>query len=273
MSKSRFSRVEERIQQLVEGTFARLFVGRLHPLEVATRLAHALEDNAVMLDDGTVMAPNRFMVSLNPDDYAAILADTPELARSLRETVMDLANRAGMRMPVYPDVNIVADTEVAARFVAVSARYENKAIRETQALTPITAEQVKPTAPRNAQLILHGTIYIPLERPVINVGRRPDNQIVIEDPRVSRKHAQLRLRFGRYVLYDLGSSGGTFVNNHAIHESILKPGDVISLAGVTMVYIEDDTTSTDRVARDTKTETSLKRPKGLQQPRDEDPTL
>jgi pSer/pThr/pTyr-binding forkhead associated (FHA) protein len=62
---------------------------------------------------------------------------------------------------------------------------------------------------------------------------------VIDDARVSRSHAQLRLRFGHYVVYDLGSSGGTFVNGQRIEECVLRPGDVISLGGVPVIYGED----------------------------------
>jgi len=57
--------------------------------------------------------------------------------------------------------------------------------------------------------------------------------------RVSRSHAQLRLRFGHYVVYDLGSTAGTFVNGQRIEECVLRPGDVISLGGVPVIYGED----------------------------------
>ena len=73
----------------------------------------------------------------------------------------------------------------------------------------------------------------------INLGRRLDNHIIIDDPRVSRNHAQLRLRFGHYVVYNLGSTGGTFVNGQRIEECVLRPGDVISLGGVPIIYGED----------------------------------
>ncbi len=80
---------------------------------------------------------------------------------------------------------------------------------------------------------------IPLDRSVINIGRRPDNQMVIDDPRVSRVHSQLRAIKGRYVIFDLDSAGGTFVNSQRISQYTLLPGDVISLAGFPMVYGQD----------------------------------
>src|SRR5215468_5726039 len=101
MNKGRFSRVEQRIEQLVEGSFARLFAGRLHPREVAIHLAHALDDNAHPAQGG-MMAPNVFAVHLNPEDRAALVAAQPDLVNALIETVIDLAHRAGMRLKDKP---------------------------------------------------------------------------------------------------------------------------------------------------------------------------
>jgi pSer/pThr/pTyr-binding forkhead associated (FHA) protein len=67
-----------------------------------------------------------------------------------------------------------------------------------------------------------------------------ENQLVIDDPRVSRTHAQLRAIKGRYVVFDLNSTGGTFVNGQRTSQSALYPGDVISLAGVTLVFGQDN---------------------------------
>jgi len=93
--------------------------------------------------------------------------------------------------------------------------------------------------PIGAFLIIDGTRHFPLDRPVINVGRRLDNQLILENPHVSRTHAQLRVRDGRFVLFDLGSTSGTRVNGRAIKQHILQPGDVVTVANIRMVYGED----------------------------------
>jgi pSer/pThr/pTyr-binding forkhead associated (FHA) protein len=91
-------------------------------------------------------------------------------------------------------------------------------------------------------LILEGRRHVQLTKPVVTIGRALDNDVVIDDPRVSRHHAQLRIRQSRYVLYDTGSSGGTFVNNQPISEVTLAAGDVISLAGAQIIFGEDSPT-------------------------------
>jgi len=93
--------------------------------------------------------------------------------------------------------------------------------------------------PENAFLIVEGVKVHPLNESVVNVGRRLENQLVIDDPRVSRNHAQLRAIKGRFVLFDLNSTGGTFVNGQRTSQTVLYPGDVISLAGVALIFGQD----------------------------------
>lgn len=95
------------------------------------------------------------------------------------------------------------------------------------------------TIPQNAILIIEGVIVHVLKEAVINIGRKLGNHIVIDDPRISRQHAQLRAINGHFVLFDLNSMGGTFVNGLRTSETVLYPGDIISLAGVMLSYAQD----------------------------------
>jgi hypothetical protein len=74
-----------------------------------------------------------------------------------------------------------------------------------------------------------GSAY-PLRGVTISIGRNPDNQIVIEDPMVSRYHARLTWQGNTFVLEDLGSANGTWVNDARITSPVLlRPGDSIGL--------------------------------------------
>jgi len=94
--------------------------------------------------------------------------------------------------------------------------------------------------PEEAFLVLEGYKLVPLLHAVVRIGRRLENNIVIDDPRVSRFHAELRAVDGNYELLDLNSLGGTYINGLRITKSILYAGDEISLAGFTMVYRQHD---------------------------------
>lgn len=108
--------------------------------------------------------------------------------------------------------------------------------RKTQPVPAQKAADETGPIPEEAFLVVDGVKVIPLTRPVISIGRRVENTVVLDDPRVSRSHAELRAVKGRYVLYDLKSTGGSFVNGVRVTQSLLYPGDIISLAGVNVVY-------------------------------------
>ena len=101
--------------------------------------------------------------------------------------------------------------------------------------TPEAADAI----PENAFLIIEGLRVYPLREPIVNIGRRLENHVVIDDPRISRHHAQLRALKGHFVLFDLNSTGGTFVNGQRANQTVLYPDDVISLAGVILVFGQD----------------------------------
>ena len=93
--------------------------------------------------------------------------------------------------------------------------------------------------PVNVFLVVDGRKAIPLDQPLITIGRSHENTVVLDDPRVSRKHIEIRVIRDHFVIFDLNSSGGTYVNGQRVSQGILYPGDLISLAGVNMVFTRD----------------------------------
>lgn len=94
--------------------------------------------------------------------------------------------------------------------------------------------------PGAAFLVVDGVRLFPLEQAVVSIGRAPENDLVINDPRVSRQHAQLRAVAGQFVIFDLDSTGGTSLNGQPVSQRPLTPGDVILLAGVPLVYGQEN---------------------------------
>ena len=69
-----------------------------------------------------------------------------------------------------------------------------------------------------------------LEVDLLIIGRDSSNSVAINDAEISRKHSRLSFQGGKYVLEDLGSTNGTFVNGQRLAGPVvLKPGDVVSL--------------------------------------------
>ncbi|MBP5452424.1 MAG: FHA domain-containing protein [Treponema sp.] len=72
------------------------------------------------------------------------------------------------------------------------------------------------------------------------IGRSSDNDIVLEDPYVSRKHCMIEKVLGRYIIADRGSSNGTFLNGRCVSDDdmvLLGPGDEIRI-GNTIFLME-----------------------------------
>jgi pSer/pThr/pTyr-binding forkhead associated (FHA) protein len=108
---------------------------------------------------------------------------------------------------------------------------------QPQADNETTAGTETPVPP-DAFLILNGIKAFPLTQAVIKIGRAHDNTLVLDDPRVSRHHLELRAIRDHFVAFDLGSSGGTYVNGQRINQGLLYPGDMISLAGINLIFMQ-----------------------------------
>jgi hypothetical protein len=243
------SRFELLAERLVEGTFGRWFAGRLHPLEVALQLARAMEDAQVLNLRGERLAPNIYWVYLNPEDYDALREAQPTLPQDLTQSVIELAAQAELVLPQAPVVEVHSAESIPRHQVSVAARYlppesieagsTSEMDEQTSAAMRAEMERAPDAAPF---LILDGRRTVQLARPSVTIGRSLDNDVIVNDSRISRHHAQLRRRAGRYVVYDLGSSGGTTVNGDRVSECLLQAGDVIGLAGVQIIYGEDSPT-------------------------------
>jgi hypothetical protein len=169
------------------------------------------------------------------------------LQEDLAAHVAQLAAQSGLALAAAPTVVILPRPGLAPREVLVEARYVPPGSSEIEMTREMTASrQSSPTPLRDTPgqhfLIVDGRRAVDLNGPLVSIGRALDNDVILEDPRVSRKHAQVRLRYDRYVLYDLGSRGGTQVNGYTVEECVLHSGDVISFSGVQVVYGEDRST-------------------------------
>ncbi|MBL8095021.1 MAG: DUF3662 domain-containing protein [Anaerolineales bacterium] len=237
--QSRLAALEARMEALVEGTLARLFPGRIEPIDLQRHLVRTLEDTAAQGAPAV-----SYTIRLHRDDVAHLVRDNPNLTDTLAALLVETARQLHVTLPSPPDVTLLPDEHLRPRSLIVTGDAVRLGATATgsvpaQAQLGVAAGGLPP-----AFLILDGDRTVPLRRAVISLGRRLDNDVILEHSSVSRAHAQLRLRFGRYVVYDLGSSGGTFVNDQRVQECLLKPGDVLRLAGVSLIYGEDQSVRT-----------------------------
>ena len=81
---------------------------------------------------------------------------------------------------------------------------------------------------------------IPIVKPATTLGRHLGNDIVFNEDFLSRYHAEIVLEDGKYVLYDKNSTSGTHVNGKKIERCVLNSGDLISLANINIMFVNNN---------------------------------
>ena len=92
---------------------------------------------------------------------------------------------------------------------------------------------------KTAYLILNAQAF-PILKDITTIGRKLDNDLVIQDVLVSRHHAEVIQRDGAYFIKDKNSTGGTYLNNKRIKEAQLFSNDLILLANTPLMFIQED---------------------------------
>jgi hypothetical protein len=238
--KSRLDQIEEQLRVFFEhSALLRPWEKRQHLL--ARRLVEAMI-SAVREQDGYLAIPGVYTIFLNPDD-AAFWDTRPDLFDGLSKALQEAALDAGLLMMSPPVIHLEKDSGIAVNEFRIRGQVETTSSGSTDVMLALSPQEADPEPidprPANAFLIVEGSRTYPLRQAVINIGRRTDNHLILDDPRISRSHAQLRAIRGHYILFDLNSTGGTYVNGQRIVQQQLKPGDVISLAGYALIYGED----------------------------------
>lgn len=242
--KSTLDRIEARLQAVIENHLPWLR-NKHRPEQLTHQLVEAFRQNLRLSPSGEWMAPDEYVIHLHPDRYATWQAQ-PDLIEQLIDALQSAADEAGVRFTDRPAIRLISESDLSGEEIRIDCAFLQSDLGDTASI-PVEVEPVSPeNMPQNAYLIVHGSRMVPLTQPVVNIGRRADSHIVLDDPRVSRSHAQIRAVQGSFVLFDLNSTGGTFVNNQRITQWTLQPGDVISLAGVQLIYGEEIGTDPNR---------------------------
>jgi hypothetical protein len=208
---------------------------------IVQKLAGALKQNVVDQKGEGAIAPNVFTLIVAPD--ASPMWKEQRTIDALKEIIAGAGSQVGLKFTTPPSITITTDENFTSEDIGIVASHKLEPVADTQGMETTGAGMdagVGDNIPENAFLIIEGVKVHALTEPVVNIGRRLENHLVIDDPRVSRNHAQLRSIKGRFVLFDLNSTGGTFVNGQRTSQTVLYPGDVISLAGVALIFGQDN---------------------------------
>lgn len=235
--------LEARLQSLIEVRLISVLPGQKPEDLLVQKLTGVMQASATPNAEGQLVAPNVYTLLAHPDSI--LDWNKPGLLEALVGILESAAQEGGIRFDGSPSITIAEDASVATGDFNLIASHRARSLAETKDMKADTSSEEKAKdggegIPESAFLIIDGVKVFQLSQQVVNIGRRLDNTLVVDDPRVSRNHAQLRAIKGRFVLFDLNSSGGTFVNGQRANQTVLYPGDVISLAGVSLIFGQDN---------------------------------
>ncbi len=261
-------RLESSIADLVEGTFSRVFKSEVRPVEIARKLAREMEDHKSYSLNRTY-APNEYRVFLSPEDRERFGETENALASEFSGYLLEYARRERLALMSRPIIHFETDDrlrlgefgiqtslvehpgEVAERPAASppvpspapAPDWSGAAGSGGRTMVHSTAERVaegladaRGSRRRRAVLLL-GAKRLVVGDAGVTLGRSRSSDVMVDDPNVSRAHAEVRPHGSTWVLTDLGSTNGTRLNGRRVTQpEVLGPGDQIEVGTTTLTF-------------------------------------
>ena len=226
---------ENRLEQMISGVFARAFRSAVQPVEISAALQRELDNNAQILSRERRLVPNSFHVELSTTDLERLAPYDNALAKELTET---LREHAESQSYVFPGpVKIAfdeADDLTTGRFRVRSAAEAKVTTNATNTMYGRAKVFLEVNGARN-----------PINPPGLVVGRGTDADLRINDPGISRRHVEFRIRQAtverggdpELSVHDLGSTNGMIVNGTKTREATLYGGSTVRIGNTTMTVV------------------------------------
>ncbi len=223
-------RFEQRLEQLISGVFARTFRSAVQPVEIAAALQRECDNNAQILSRDRRLVPNDFHVELSQVDLDRLAPYDTTLARELTDQLQDHADAQSYVFPGPVQIAFEsADDLTTGRFRIRS-----------QAQASVSANSTH-TQVRRARAVLevNGTRH-PLQPPGLVVGRGSEASLRINDPGISRTHAEFTVMAQGdgdplIEVHDMGSTNGIQVDGNKVPRATLHNGSRVQVGHTTLV--------------------------------------
>ena len=246
--------LEAKIGGIVEGAFSRAFKSNVQPVELAHKLAKEMEDNQTR-SLAHVYVPNHYRIFLSPQDREQFSSYEPALRKELSDYLLEHARQEGLALTSRPAIEFLTDDRlqvgefgIQAQLLAPPEEEEEEAqgaevapsagdFGHTMVYSPDREARLLEPEPSRARALIVAEgkrNVLGGERAVI--GRSRDCDVILSDPNVSRRHAELRRDGDGWKVVDLGSTNGVKVNRRRVDEARLQPGDTITLGLIDLTF-------------------------------------
>ena len=243
--------LESKIAGLVEGTFNRAFRSEVRPVEIARKLAREMEEHKSSTLS-RIYVPNEYRVYLSPRDRERFAGYETALAEELAGYLLEHARRERFTLPARPVIEFETDGRLRlGEFGIQTGIVEPQGEEEPPPAEPSGRTMIYSNAGRLAEPLEErararaesAVLFLDGQRLLVGpggavLGRSRQCDIVLNDPNVSRQHAEIRPRGGSWVLTDLGSTNGSRINGRPVEgPEVVRPGDELEL-GATVLRFE-----------------------------------
>lgn len=215
---------EKKLDRMVNGAFAKAFKSEVQPVEIAAGLQRELDDRATIVSRARTVVPNVFVVELSAADHERLSAFEATVNEELAGLVREYAQQQRYTFVGAAVVTLARDDALGTGVFRIRSEVLPGPTHDPAVPVDVSGEP---------HLEVEGVTY-PLHA-VTRLGRGTDVDIRVDDPGVSRHHAEITLGTD-VTLRDLGSTNGTLVNGRMIATVVLTDGARIQLGTTTLTY-------------------------------------
>jgi Protein of unknown function (DUF3662)/FHA domain len=246
--------IEQRLERVFEGVFGRAFRSNVQPVELARKLAKEMDEHR-STSVTRVYVPNEYTIYLSPGDREQFEGYENSLVSELEEYLSEHAARENYALLTAPRVVFETDEDLGmgefgiATRMAQYGRGGDEAVAAPEVPVPGATMVYKPrTQPTEAAspvelgverelavLRWNGQRRV-LEKRRSILGRSRDADVQVEDPNVSRRHAEIVQEGSTYWVVDLGSTNGTEVDGRRVQRARLDDGSRFTIGETTLTF-------------------------------------
>jgi hypothetical protein len=240
--------IEQKIESLVEGVFGRAFKTHVQPVELARKLIKEMDDHR-SVSVSKIYVPNEYEIYLSEPDREQFSDYEPALVDELRDYLVEHARREGYVLLSQPSIVFKTDADLDLGEFGIATRMARRpasgapdvepgatmiyrpAQQPTEAATPLElgVEQEQVTVEVEGR-------RVPVTGRRMTIGRSRECEIQVNDPNVSRRHAELRQEGATYWLVDLDSTNGLEIAGRRHKRVKLENGTHVTLGSTELVF-------------------------------------
>jgi len=248
--------IESKLESLFEGVFGRAFRTNVQPVELARKLVKEMDDHK-NVSVSRVYVPNEYTIFLSMADREQFASYEAQLRDELADYLAEHARRENYVTLTAPRVELETDDDldvgvfgIATRMAQVGAAKAGEPAGEAAASHTMIYKPDAPPAPQPTEAA--SPVDLGIEREVgvltwngerhelvkerVVLGRSKDADLQVQDPNVSRRHAELRQEGATYWLVDLDSTNGVEVRGKRVKRVKLEDGTRFTMGSTEITF-------------------------------------